>query len=151
MTQDISPDFALDALDTLTASEAGAAMTVRDLDGRPMKDAQGVELSITLLGPDSSTYRRMMREQVVKRMNATADGTPKPDADTVQANAESDAIELMAACTMRWQGFNDRAGEPIPCTRQAAEALYRRYPVIREQVDGFIFHRKNFLPVSSKA
>lgn len=149
MTPDTSPDFALDAIDTLPASETGADMTVLGLDGQPMQDAEKQTLTIRLLGPDSPTYRRLMRAQVTKRM-PQGEGE-SPDRDRLQAEAEADAIDLMAACTVGWTGFNDRDGAPIACTRQAATALYTRYPVIREQVDSFIFSRKNFLPVSSKA
>lgn len=142
-------DFDLDPLDTVTASERGVPMIVKDLEGVPMVDKHGEPLTITVKGPDSATYRKLTRAQVRKRLDRAAKGE-KADDDAIQAEAELDAIEIMAACTVAWTGINDRSGDPIVCTAETARRLYQAYPVIREQVDAFISNRLHFLPVSSK-
>lgn len=142
-------DFDLDALDTKTPSENGVDMPVRDLKGEQMTDKNGKKVSIRVKGPDSDTYRRMTRLQIRKRMERSAKGEKLDDDADAEAN-ENDAIEIMAACTVGWQGINDKGGNPIPCSPQNATTLYKRYPTIRDQIDVFISSRANFSPVSSK-
>lgn len=142
-------DFDLDSIDTLSASEKGVEMPVKDLAGTQMTDKGGKPVSITLKGPDSETYRKLTRAQVRKRIDRAAKGDKTED-DALAAEAEADAIDIMAACTVGWAGINDKAGKPIPCTAENARQLYQRYPIIREQVDLFVSNRLNFLPVSSK-
>jgi PIN domain nuclease of toxin-antitoxin system len=143
-------DFDFDSIDTVAGSEQGIQMPVKNLTGQPMTDKHGQAVSITLKGPDSETYRKLTRAQVKKRLDRAAKGESLGD-DSTLAEAEADAIEIMAACTMAWTGINDKAGEPIPCSRETARQLYQRYPIIREQVDVFISSRLNFTPVSSTA
>lgn len=142
-------DFDFDALDTKTPSENGVDMPLRDLKGEPMTDKTGKPVLIRLRGPDSDTYRRMTRHQVRKRLDRAAKGVTLDD-DAEAAQNETDAIDIMAACTVSWQGINDKAGQPIACTPENAVELYRRYPTVRDQVDLFVSSRANFSPVSSK-
>lgn len=140
-------DFDLDALDTKTPSENGVDMPLKDLAGVQMKDKDGKAVSICLKGPDSDTYRRMTRAQIRKRFDRNGE---KLDDDAEAESNENDAIEIMAACTVRWSGINDKAGAAIPCNPKNAVELYKRYPTIRDQVDMFVSARANFSPVSSK-
>lgn len=145
-------DFALDAIDTLTGSVDGATLVIHGLDGQPLLNSKGEPHSLVLLGPDSPLYQRLVHQQTHKRIQAAAAAQAR--GETVQADPEEakvDAIDVMARCTKDWSGFLDRQGEPIPFSVDAARQLYTRFPVIREQVDGFIVQRRNFLPVSSKA
>lgn len=142
-------DFDLDALDTKTPSENGVDMPLRDLSGQPMTDKAGKPVTIRVKGPDSDTYRRLTRAQVRKRLEQAAAGEKLAEDEDAERN-ESDAIDIMAACTVSWQGINDKAGNPIPCDVKNAAELYRRYPTVRDQVDLFISARSNFSLVSSK-
>lgn len=148
-------NFALDAIDTLTGSCAGAPMTVLDLTGRPLLNSKGQPHIITLLGPDSPQYQSALHAQTVRRVaaasKAAADAKDGASHVADPAEAKADSIEVMARCSKAWDGFLDRDGNPIPCDADAARTLYTKFPVIYDQVDAFIARRVNFLPVSPKA
>jgi len=138
--------FDLDVIDTKTRSESGVPMTVKALDGSPLKNSTGGAVTITVKGPDSADYTRLLRAQIKKRMARS--GVPT---DEQMAEDETDLIELLAACTTGWSGMLDRnAQEPVPFTVEACRQLYRSFPVIRDQVDNFIANRANFTLASSK-
>jgi hypothetical protein len=144
-------DFALDGIDTLRGSVAGAPLTVAGIDGRPLLNSKGEPHVITLLGPDSPVYQRLVHQQTQKRIDAAAAAHAKGEtAPADPEEAKADAIDVMARCTKGWTGFLDRQGAPIEFSVDAARQLYTRFPVIREQVDSFIVQRRNFLPVSSR-
>lgn len=142
--------FDLDVMDTKSLSETGVEMEVRNItDGEPLKNSAGEPIVIRVLGPDSSVYRRLTRQQVQKRFeraqrqqNITADA---------YAEAEADAVEILVACTVGWRGILGKDKEPVPFSKEAARKLYEDYPAIREQVDSFASSRANFTKASLKA
>lgn len=144
-------DFAsLNAIDTVTGSTAGADLVILGLDGKPLLNAKGEKHVLRLLGPDSQDYRASVHAQTQRRIKAAAAASERgekfsPDPD----ESKADAIEVLVRCTIGGSGFLDKDGNAIDITREAARALYTRYPVIYEQADGFIARRGNFLPVSS--
>lgn len=146
-------DFAsLAPIDTQTGSNAGATLTVLNLDGTPLLNSKGEEHTLLLLGPDSTVYQRAVHAQTQRRMQAAAAAAERGEklqADPEEARA--DAIEVLARCTRGGAGFLDGKGEPIEINQDTARVLYSRFPTIFEQADNFITRRANFLPVSSKA
>lgn len=142
-------DFDFASVDTKTLSEKGVPITIRRLDGQPLLDRDGKEVTITLLGPDSAKYRALTRENVRKRLERRAQGAVPLTVEEVD-EVENDSIEILAVCTASWSGVNTPQGEAIECTVDNARKLYLNYPVIREQVDAFIGNRANFIQASSK-
>lgn len=135
-------DFDLPGMDTRTLSEKGVNMPVKQMDGSPLLDKDGKQVFISVLGPDSTKYRAMTRDQVRKRIQAASTGAPIPE-------DEDDAtLAILVACTTGWTGINTPKGEPIPATPENFAALYTRYPVIRDQVDLFMAQRQNFILAS---
>jgi hypothetical protein len=138
--------FDLDMIDTKTRSEAGTSMPVKSLDGTPLLNSRGKPVSITVKGPDSADYVRLVRAQIKKRMARS--GAPT---DEQMAEDEADLIELLVTCTLGWDGMLNRdKQEPVQFTADACRKLYRDFPVIRDQVDSFIANRANFTLASSK-
>lgn len=143
-------DFALDSIDTRTLSETGVDVAIHKLNStEPLLAANGTPVTIKVLGPDSSKYRALSRSNIRKRLSKMAENKQTTDADLDEN--ESDALDMLAACTVGWVGVLNTKGEPIECTVENARKLYEAYPVVREQVDGFIGERANFLKASSKA
>jgi hypothetical protein len=138
--------FDLDMIDTKTRSETGTSMPVKYLDGTPLVNSRGKPVLITVKGPDSADYVRLVRAQIKKRMARS--GAPT---DEQMTEDEADLIELLVSCTLGWDGLLDKGKqEPVPFTADACRKLYRDFPVIRDQVDSFIANRANFTLASSK-
>lgn len=139
-------EFALDALETKTLSEAGVEVTIRRLDnGQPLIDRNGHPVKIRVLGPDSERYRRLTRDQVRKRLSAAAAGEKFDD------TSDEDALEILVACTCGWSGIYSPDGNPVSLNAESVRALYTQFPAIRDQVDRFITNRVNFIKASSAA
>lgn len=138
--------FDLDVIDTKSRSEEGVYMRVKTLDGSPLVNSKGDPVEIKVKGPDSADYTRLVRAQIKKRMARSGIPTEEQSVED-----EADLIELLAACTVGWRGVLEKAKtEPVPFTAEACRQLYQSFPVIRDQVDGFIASRANFIPASSK-
>lgn len=135
-------DFALPQFDTAAIADEGAVMTLyREDNGAVALDKDGKPITITLLGSDSAVYRKAQNKNLNRRL---AKRNVKLSAEELQA----ESIETLAACTVAWSGFFDKAGQPIACNAEAARALYTRFSAIREQADNFVNDRANFLQKS---
>lgn len=138
--------FDLDVIDTKTRSETGAAMTIKALDGNPLRNSAGEPVQIVVKGPDSEAYTRLLRAQIKKRMARS--GIP-----TEEQSLEDDAdlVQLLVACTLGWSGVLEKSsGEAVIFSAEACRKLYESFPVIRDQVDAFIANRANFTMAPSK-
>lgn len=147
-------EFALQEIDVRTGADKGAFCTIVKLDGTPMLDAKGVKVEIELNGSDSDAYKKAGRENLETTLDRKARAERNNTTiSTVEAlaNSEADGCKILAAVTRSWKGINTPAGEPIPCTPENAEALYKAYPIIKEQVDAFVHKRANFLPTPRKS
>lgn len=144
-------DFDLDILNTTTLSEKGSDLAVKLPDGTTARNANGEPVVITLRGLDSEGYRAAMRKSQVEIA-----AEPKVDVPTEDdiAGAEKRAIQrranVLAACTIRWTGILDKAGEPIAPSFENAAELYLKFPLIANQVDMFVGNRANFLLAKPK-
>lgn len=128
--------FDLSKLDTSEAAEMGAVLDVL----HPTENTT-LGIKITLAGADSDIYRKTVNKSVNKRVQRMKPGQSMPF--TAEEQEES-GISLLAACTLAWEGVLVD-GQELPCSKDNAKALYRRFPWIREQVDTFIGDRANFL------
>jgi hypothetical protein len=140
--------FDLDDMDTTTLSESGVAFQIMRLDrpSEPLRNRDGSAVTVTVLGPDSAKYRHHQNIALRKRIeDAAASGTGIANVDSEESLSQ--AINLMAAITTDWT-FKNAANQPIPCTHEAAVALYTQFPSIRDQIDQKVSRRSNFLRAS---
>lgn len=141
-------DFQFDSrLDSVTLSEAGVKIELKDALGAAMKTDAGA-VAITVLGPDSAKYRTVL-ENVARDRNARLEIAKAAGTPLVEQPNENE-IAVLTGITIGWENVNTAAGDPIVFTPENVSALYA-YPVIREQVDRFISNRANFLKASSQA
>lgn len=127
-----------------TADERSVLEVKHPATGLPLVMDGENPVRITLVGMDSERYRSSVRARTNKRLKAAA--------DTVRSQVsaemlESEALDLLAACTMGWTGIYVK-GEAFAFSAENARQLYSRLPWLREQVDGFIADRANFLKAS---
>lgn len=128
--------FDLSNLDTGAAAETGAALEIlHPVENTPLG------IKITLAGADSDIYRQTINKSVNKRVQRMKPGQSIPFTAEEQ---EENGLNLLAVCTLSWEGVVVD-GQELPCSKENAKSLYRRFPWIREQVDTFIGDRANFL------
>lgn len=116
--------------DTCGPANAGAWLTLNAPDGQP------TPFKLKLAGEDSDRFREMRHEIANRRLLAR-----KSTAELL----ESQALDLLAACTLDWEGIE---GE---CTFANARALYAQYPEAARQADRFIGDHRNYLPRADEA
>lgn len=138
--------FDLDDMDTMTLAERGVAFPIMRIDRptEPLRNRDGSAVTITVLGPDSAKYRHHQSTAIRKRLEDSASGNPAMQ--TPEQNM-AEVVNLMASVTLDWT-FKNAANEPIPCTHEAAVALYTQFPAIRDQIDTKMTRRVNFLRAS---
>jgi hypothetical protein len=129
----------LSALDTRKAADEGAKLQLRHpVEDSPLTKDDGSPITITLVGSDSATFKRAMQVQADRRLKSNNRRSIS------MQSIEDDAIDLLSAATIGWDGIVVD-GEELPFSNENAKALYERFPWIREQVNAFIGERANFL------
>jgi hypothetical protein len=139
--------FDLDVVDTRKRSEEGVELVIVGGDGLPVQ-IRGEPLAITFAGPDSARYAEGLR-RAQKRQRDAAERRQE------LGEGEFQAI-VLAECAISWKGVftpdqGKDKGKPVPCSREAALALFQQYPWIAFQAERFTGVRANFLPKSSPA
>lgn len=134
--------FLPDCMNTTELSEKGITVPVLRLDtGEPL--VNGSEpVTITIKGPDSKAYRDAARAVQQKRVKTIAAGGEFDD--------EQAEIELLAAITIAWTGMHD-GKQAAPCNAENAALLYKQFPVVKDQVNNRVQHRRFFIKGSSPA
>lgn len=94
-------------------------------------------VTITLVGMDSETYRHAQNAVANRRINGR-----RKKISVEELNRES--IEILARCTLGWQGIVVDGQELAPDVENAVK-LYTRFPWIKEQADAFASDRANYL------
>lgn len=124
-------DFA--SRDVTAKADEGAELEVLDpANGKP------VGVFITLAGADSTVHRKA----TAAIANRRAKGGFRRNINLDDLQTES--IEILARCTLGWSGVV-LDGKDVPLSKEAAVALYTRFPWLREQVETFISDRANYL------
>lgn len=122
-------------------AEKGADLELLDPEEEPLfygKDKKPV--TIKLLGTDSKTWRNMNRDRSrALSLQMQKKGRKKIDFTM----SDEDACEMLATCTIGWEGIED-GDKPIEFSVEAACQMYMDHLWIREQVDAFIGDRANF-------
>ena len=124
--------FDLKNLDVVSLANTGTTVDiVHPVTGDPLG------IKVTVAGMDSDLYRKAQRKILNKRLN---DKKFKTRAEEL----ENESIDLLAHCTMSWEGVEED-GVVVPFTVDNAKKVYRTYPWMKEQVDVAIGDRGNFL------
>lgn len=148
----------LSTLKLKAQAEAGATLILRDPfaepqddgDQPPLQAGDGTPATLTLLGADSETAKRLDYQRAAAAQNrvyASAFGKGKKSAVvTPEDIAEQAVYELdkLVALTVSWHGFEDDAGAPLPFSPEAVRELYAQNPFIREQALAFLGDRARF-------
>ena len=103
-----------------------------------MQEDGKTPVSITLLGSDSAEFRTATRTFGNKKLQQK-----KPGKQTIE-EMEQVTCRILAQVTIAWSGL-EHDGQELVCDTKTAEWLYTEFPWIREQVDGFVNERANFL------
>ena len=142
------PAFDIACLDTLTASQTGAAMPVVNLrTGIPYRldDDKKTPVTITLLGRASDAYRAKQRVLQERRADRQARGIILSPEEVGQEDAE-----LLTICTVGWT-IEQLDGQPFPFSAANAALLWSdpRFVALRGRAIQFLIDDGNFLPISS--
>ncbi|API58099.1 hypothetical protein BSL82_01295 [Tardibacter chloracetimidivorans] len=103
---------------------------------------------VSVYGKHSSAfqdYTRRKANESLKRMAAQRRRGKDEEPPTVE-QIESDAVDLLVACTAGWRGMV-LDGAELAFSAEAARKLYldKRFPFIREQVDEAVGDTQAFL------
>lgn len=128
------------AATTAEREDAGIVVHVEEAD-HTLAQENGKPVTITVAGTYSTRYRKAFEAQ---RRRIFGRVRRRPDAD----DAYRQALELVAACVISWEGFTNN-GQPYPCTPANAVALFEQAPWILRQVeDAMEDHERFFRPGS---
>ena len=144
------PIFDLASLDTVAGSDNGAEIAiVHPITKEP------VGIYWTVLGKHSQVFRDIVKERVDRRIKAEAAAAQKgkPLIPKTAEQAEQEAIELLAACSLGWrQEHNSASKDTITYKKEElifnipnALRILREMLWIREQVDEAIGDLENFI------
>ncbi len=115
--------------------------------GTPIMIAEGVPLTITLLGRSSRQFQATLRSIQDERARMRREG----DQITTQTMFDEDTTTL-SACTVAWT-FTEMDGAPFPCNKANARRLWLdpEFLFVREAALAFIVRDANFLPAASRS
>ncbi len=136
----------LSTLDTAELANQGALLELRDPSGNPILQDDGSPVTLTLLGEDSDVVMQINNRNANQFLRGTSGSGQSVTAEMSRTNE----INKFAAATVAWSGVVVD-GEPVKLSSDAAKALYRRFPWIRDQVRAFIGDRANFTKASRKS
>lgn len=148
--------MALAKLSPKKAAEAGVEIRLIDpVTDRPMNEL------ITVFGSDSEVCRGIQRRQTNNRLQLAADRRVKKKVTTTAESLEAEGLDLLVGCTKSWRTLlKDEEGKPtgsrpqielaegewLDCTPENVRRVYEELPWAKEQIDGEIGDRSNFLP-----
>jgi len=149
--------------DTKAASEKGAWVHLKDRkqpaywpgkDGRPDKSRP---VRVKVLGPDSPTLQERMRKAAARRLKETG-GTidmskmSQSEIEAFLANAEDYEPENWALATIDWENMPDTDGKgELEFSREAAQAVYARFPSILRQLKDEASDPDDFLALAEQS
>jgi len=146
----------LASLSTAKPAEAGAEISIL----HPVND-QPLGVLITVYGSDSKVCREIQRRQTNHRLELQAKQRNKKKPVTSAEQLEAEGLDLLVGCTKSWRTliFDENGketgsrpqieitdGEWLDCTPENARRAYEELPWMKEQIDGDIGDRSNFLP-----
>lgn len=136
----------LSALDTSELANLGAILELRDPAGNPVLQDDGSPVTLTLLGEDSEVVTKINNHNANQYLRGASGSGQTVTVEMSRTNE----INKFAAATTGWSGVVVD-GEALKFSAEAAKALYRRFPWIRDQVRVFVGDRANFTKASRKS
>jgi hypothetical protein len=136
----------LEALDTIAASEEGAWLTLRNPFTNEPIIVDKEPLRLKLAGPDSERFHKMLQETAHRMERARG---LAPDRTLGRDQSNQIMAECFAPMVLDWEGFRGENGQPVPCSREQVERLFRQRPRLRQQADQFVGAIANFAPPTS--
>lgn len=111
-----------------------------------LPDGSKSDAKITLAGRDSDVYNKAMVEASRNRLKRKIEKGEDPFEEMSTKDSDDFTIPIIAACTLSWEGV-EWEGEPMECTPENAEKLYRNPKLgwLKRQVDRFIHRTGNYL------
>ncbi|HBT82428.1 MAG TPA: hypothetical protein DEB35_03030 [Desulfuromonas sp.] len=145
------------SLSTAKAAEAGVEISIL----HPVTD-EPLGVMITVYGADSKTCRQIQRRQTNHRLEMQAKQKQqfKKKPVTTAEQLEAEGLDLLVGCTKSWRTliYDEEGketgsrpqiemaeGEWLDCTPENVRKLYQEIPWVKEQIDGEIGDRSNFL------
>mgnify|MGYP003620955818 FL=1 len=126
-------------LDLTEHANNGAVMDVlHPISGELLKDSGKNNVTITLLGSDSTQMRDAMSNRAKQQL-----ASKKPNQITTIDEAEQASAELLASVVVSWSGIEEN-GQPIECIHRNVVATLKKYSWLRLQIDQFVSDRSNF-------
>lgn len=121
-------------------SEQGAVLQIL----HPSTEEPIKGMTITLLGQDSSVYRKIQLGKQQAALNRMAKG--KKVADLNAEKLAEDTLDDLVSLTIDWTGF-ELDGKKLECTPENVLNVYSDVGLswLKEQVNEFIGDRANFL------
>lgn len=137
--------FDISRLDTRALSDAGVAMPIlHPRSGAPMLGSDGLPVTITLLGPNCATFKKVQRELQTRRTDAAARGIKLTDQDL-----DRERFDMLVAVTTGWT-FDTFDGKPFPFTPDNLRAFWsdKRHEWVQFQAWAWCQQDGNYLPSS---
>lgn len=129
----------LATLNLTPSADAGAQMTVmHPVTDEPLLTTDGDEVTIQLVGSDSTVMRDEMKRRATKFLNKKQSRKRIDVDESIRESAET-----LAACTTGWFGISEN-GALVPFTRENVVRIFMKYDWLRQQVDNFVSERGNF-------
>lgn len=124
----------IDSLFTAQDHENGAELNVVH-----PATSEPTSIYLRLAGVDSRIFRTAVRERQRLRSETLSKGASE-DADLEEVRD----VDILVSATLGWRGImND--GEEMPFSSDAVRTLYLKSPGVRNQVERFIYNRRNFI------
>ncbi len=135
MSEEASTGFDLNAFDNLQKSQEEGI----EVDIIHPKTFDPIGLKIVVAGPDSERQKKARRAVINSRLS-------KRNQKVTAVQLEDEALEIIAMSTISWtfaEGVTLDGKVPF-CNPKNAEEIYKRYPLIFDQVNAQAGDRGNF-------
>ncbi len=111
--------------------------------GEALKNADGTEMTITVHGPYSKTYKSLMHDQQNKRLAKVqrSGGKLSLSAEEIEASA----FDTLVKCVAGWNVTLDNDGKKAKFTEDAVRDVLTQLPWVREQVEAVFTDTRAFL------
>jgi len=132
------------AAPVVAREDKGIAVHLRDEAGDLMYHGDDKPVTWTVVGTYSGRYRKALDAQADKRFRSRS--RQPDDLDQIR----EDSIDLVADCSLAWDGFYDN-GQPLAFSKASAVKVLKLAPWIREQVERAMDDHAGFSRLSSES
>lgn len=130
----------MDLLDLTPKSDEIVVVIKHPATGKPLKNDDESEMTITIYAPHSKEYKKVLHEQTNKRLKKMQS---KGDKDITAEEIEEATLEALAKTTKEWN--ITYGGEMPKLTVAKAREVYETVFWIRSQIEGAIEDSLDFM------